>query len=88
MDQPVEAGAVGIHERLIADQCEAGTDVLSVWFRAALLQHLVQTGVPVQWLEGNEQSEAMFKAVASYPLEQGIQGLDLAAFRERLSAVF
>ena len=86
MDQTAEVGAqsVGIAAPLIAEQCEPGADVIAVFFRAVLLQHLFQAGLLDDWREGNEPTDPVFRAGAIFSMEQGIQGFDPATFIERL----
>ena len=86
MDQTAEVGAqsVGIAPPLIAEQCEPGADVIAVFFRAVLLQHLFQAGLLDDWREGNEPTDPVFRAGAIFPMEQGVQGFDPATFIERL----
>src|SRR5690349_18789279 len=76
MDQTAQAGAqsVGIAAPLIAEQCEPGVDVIAVFFRAVLLQHLFQAGLLDDWREGNEPSDPVFRAGASFPMADGIRG--------------
>ena len=90
MDQPAEEraqGGVGIAAPLIAEQCEAGADVIAVFFRAALLQRLFQSGLLDNWREGDVPTDTVFQVGASFPIEQGVQGFDPAAFVERLRSV-
>jgi hypothetical protein len=86
MDQTSEVGAqrVGIAAPLIAEQCEAGANVVAVFFRAVLLQHLFQAGLLDDWREGSEPTDPVFRVGAIFPMEQGVQGFDPAAFIERL----
>jgi hypothetical protein len=87
IDRPVESGSqggVGIAAKLIAQQCEAGADVFSVFFRATILQHLFQTELLDKWRDGNEPGDAVFQVGATFPMELGEQGFDPGAFLERL----
>jgi hypothetical protein len=89
MDQTAEVGvqgSVGIAARLIAEQCEPGANVLAVFFRAALLQHLFQAGLLDEWRKGDRPSDSVFQAGAAFPMEPGVQGFDPAAFIHRLRA--
>ena len=45
----VDHGVSGIDERMISRQCEAGADGNAVFFRAALLLYLFQSGVLDDW---------------------------------------
>ena len=71
---------VGIGAELIAQQCAPGADVNAVFFRAALLQYLFQSGHLNEWSEKNEPAAVVFHAAATFPMEQGIQGFDPAKF--------
>ena len=75
---------VGIGADMIAQQCDPGTDVNAVFFRAALLQHLFESRVLSDWREGNEPAALVFQIGAIFPLEQGLKGFDPADFIERL----
>ena len=75
---------LGFDARLISQHCEPGADVIAVFFRAALLQHFFQAGLLDDWREANELSDPVFRVAAIFPMEQGVQGFDPAAFIERL----
>ena len=81
-----EVGAqfTGIGVKLIAEQCKTSTDVLGVFFRAALIQCLFAHGFLDKWREGNGLSDPVFQVGAVYSLEQGVQGFDPTAFVGRL----
>ena len=90
IDRPDAGGAQGgasIHLRLVAEQCEAGADVLAVFFRASILQHFMQKGLLDKWPDGNELGDSVFHAGASCPMEMGDLGLDPEAFIERVRAL-
>ena len=74
MYQTAEVGAqsVGIAAPLIAEKCEAGADVIAVFFRAVLLQHVFQAGLLDDWRDGNEPADPVFRAGAIFQMEQGI----------------
>jgi hypothetical protein len=74
----------GIDVRLISQQCGPGADVNAVFFRAALLQQLFESGLLNDWREENEPAALVFQVGAIFPLEQGVQGFDPARFIERL----
>jgi hypothetical protein len=76
--------SVGINASLISDQCDPGADVNAIFFGAALLQHLFQSGLLNDWREGNEPSGVIFQLAATFPMEQGVQGFDPGEFIERL----
>lgn len=75
---------VGIGADMISKQCGPGTDLNAVFFRAALLQHLFESGMLNDWREGNEPAALVFQVGAIFPIEQGVQGFDPADFIERL----
>lgn len=75
---------VGIDARMILQQCSPGADVNAVFFRAALLQHLFESGLLNPWREGDEPVSSVFQVAAIFPIEQGVQGFDPERFIERL----
>jgi hypothetical protein len=75
---------IGIDARLISQQCDPGADASAVFFRAALLQHLFQSGLLDEWREGSKPAALVFQVGAAYPMERGVQGFDPADFMERL----
>jgi hypothetical protein len=90
IDRPARGeaqGGVGIAARLIAQQCEAGADVIAVFFRVTLLQQLFQSGLLDKWREGNEPRDPVFQVGATFPMEMGVKGFDSAAFIEHLHAL-
>ena len=72
-----------IDERLIS-RCCPDADVKAVFFRAALLRYLFESGLLNDWREGNEPAALVFQVGATFPLEHGVQGFDPAEFIERL----
>ena len=68
----------------IAPICAPGADVDAVFFRAALLQFLFQSGVLDDWREGSEPAELVFHVGAVAPFKLGVQAFDPADFIERL----
>ena len=80
----VDHGVRGIDERMISRQCEAGANVNAVFFRAALLLYLYQSGMLDDWCEGNEPVDPVFRVGAVFPMEHGVQGFDPAGFMECL----
>jgi hypothetical protein len=74
----------GIDAKIVSQQCGATADVKEVFFRAALLQHLFQSGLLDDWREGSEPAALAFQVGAVFPMEQGVQGFDPANFIERL----
>jgi hypothetical protein len=75
---------VGVDEGMISRQCGPGADVSSVFFRAALLQYLFESGVLDDWREGNELATSVFEVGASFPMERGVAGFDAGDFIGRL----
>ncbi len=75
---------IGLDAGFIAQQCDPGADVNAVFFRAALLQHMVQSGLLGDWHEGSEPATLVFQVGAAFPMEQGVQGFDVAAFIQQL----
>jgi hypothetical protein len=75
---------VGIDARMISEQCGPGADAEAVFFRAALLQHLFESGLLDDWREETEPAALVFQVGAIFPLEQGLQGFDAARFIKRL----
>jgi hypothetical protein len=74
----------GIDAKIISQQCAPATDVNAVFFRAALLQRLFQSGLLDDWREGSEPAALVFRIGAVFPMEKGIQGFDPVDFIERL----
>lgn len=75
---------VGIDARIISQQCSPGVDVNAVFFRAALLQHLFESGLLNPWREGDEPASSIFRVAAIFPIEKGVQGFDPEGFIEQL----
>ena len=75
---------VGIDAGIISRQCDPGADLNAVFFRAALLQHLFESGVLSDWCDGNDPAAVVFQVGAIFPIEHGVQGFDPADFIERL----
>lgn len=75
---------VGIDAKMISQQCGPDADVNAVFFRAALLQHLFESGLLNDWREGNEPAPLVFQIGATFPIKQGVQGFDPAEFIELL----
>lgn len=75
---------VGIDERMISQQCGPGADVNAVFFRAAMVQYLFESGLLNDWSKGNEPAALVFQVSAIFPMELGVQGFDPARFIERL----
>jgi hypothetical protein len=75
---------IGVDARMISKQYDPGADLNAVFFRAALLHHLFESGVLSDWHDGNEPAALVFRVGAIFPIEQGVQGFDPADFIERL----
>ena len=60
------------------------SDVTAVFFRAALLLHLFQSGLLDDWRKDKEPAESVFRVGAIFPIEQGVEGFDPVEFIERL----
>ena len=75
---------VAIDVGMISQQCDPGADWNAVFFRAALLHYLFESGVLNDWRDGNEPAAVVFQVGAIFPIEQGVQGFDPADFIERL----
>jgi hypothetical protein len=54
--------------------------VLAVWFRAALVEILLEQGRLDRWREGNSLRDKVFEVAASFPLPRGLENADLDAF--------
>jgi len=59
-------------------------DVNAVFFRAALLQHLFQSGLLDDWREGSEPATLVYPSRRRFPMELGVRGFDPADFMKRL----
>jgi hypothetical protein len=84
LDQNVVTQGVGFDARRISQHCEPGADVVAVFYRAALLRYCFQAGLFDDWRDGNEPSDRVFRVGATFPMDQGVQGFDPAAFIESL----
>ena len=74
---PPESAGVGVrgwNANLIADQCSQGADPLAVFYRAALLKPLLESGLLDNWRDGDSPHDVVFQALAAFPLPEGIQG--------------
>jgi hypothetical protein len=77
-------GTVGFEIALIAQQCGEGADPVAVFFRTALLQSLLQTGLLDVWRDGDRLYDVVFEAIAAFPLPHGLQGFRPEDFGEAL----
>ncbi len=77
-------GAVGFDVRLIAEQCGEGADPVAVCARVSLLQTLLHIELLDHWRDGNGPYDAVFEAIAAYPLPDGVQRFRGEDFAEAL----
>jgi hypothetical protein len=77
-------GSVGWDIRLIAGQCSQGADPLAVFFRAALLRPLLESGTLDDWRDGDHPHDVVFQALATFPLPKGIQAFRPDEFADAL----
>jgi len=82
---PEQPGAAGIDVRLIEKECQPGADVMAVFFRAALIQGLFDRGLLDECSEDGEPGDAVFRVAAAFPLEGGVQGFNLDAFKAAIA---
>jgi hypothetical protein len=75
---------MGFSQRLLAQQCSAGADVLAVFWRTSLVNIMVQQGVLDEWREGNELREPVFWGAATFPLPNGLNHFEVAEFIGKL----
>ena len=78
------SGAVGWDVRLIAGQCSKGADTLAVFFRAALLGPLLESGLLDEWRDGDRLHDVVFQALAMFPLPEGVQKFRADEFADAL----
>jgi hypothetical protein len=77
----VHGGAVSsVSLKLLASLCDPNANVLAVWFRAALVEILLQQGRLDRWREGDSLRDKVFEVAASFPLPRGLENADLDAF--------
>ena len=80
-DPRVHGGAVNsVSLKLLAGLCDVNANVLAVWFRAALVEILLQQGGLDRWREGNSLRDKVFEVAASFPLPRGLENADFDAF--------
>ena len=77
-------GAFGIDLRLLEPHCEPGSDVTAVSIRAFLLRGFLKVGLLDDWREGDGLRDTAFRVAATFPIEHGVERLDLTGFLERL----
>jgi hypothetical protein len=82
----VHGGAVSsVSLKLLGGLCDVNANVLAVWFRAALIETLLQQGPLEGWREGDSLRDRVFEVAASFPLPRGLENADLDAFVAALS---
>lgn len=77
-------GHVAFDIRLVASQCSEGADPLAVFFRAALLNPLLDGGLLKDWCDGGRPYDVVFQTLAMFPLPEGIQSFRPEEFIEAL----
>ena len=78
------ASAVSIDIKLVAPHCSPGADILAVFFRIGMLQHMLEQGMLNPWQEGDGLRSIVFDNAATFPLRIGSDGFDPDAFLEQL----
>src|ERR1035441_4144828 len=82
--QRAAPGTVGLDVRLIAGQCSQGAGPLAVFFRAALLRPLIESGLLDEWRDVERPYDVVFQAIATFPLPEGIQNFRADEFADAL----
>jgi len=77
-------GSVGWDVCLIAGQCSKGADPLAVFFRAALLRPLFESGLLDEWRDGERPYDLVFQALATFALPEGIRAFRPDEFADAL----
>lgn len=72
-------GRTAVNMKLLADLCAPKADVLAVYFRATLIDALLQQGRLDRWREGNGLVERVFEVAATFSLPQGLESANLDA---------
>jgi hypothetical protein len=65
--------------KLLAGLCDSNADVLAVWFRATLVQTLLQQGRLGRWREGKSLRDKVFEVAAEFQFPRGPGNADLDA---------
>ncbi len=60
--------------------CEEGADVAAVFFRATLINLLLDSGRLDPWRERTSLRESVYEVAARFPLPAGLQNADFDAF--------
>ena len=71
---------MAVNQSLLADLCEPNVNVLAVYFRAILVNHLAQQGRLDRWREKNGLRHSVFELAARFPLFEVPRDADLDAF--------
>jgi hypothetical protein len=75
-----QAPGRSVSEKLLAGLCDSNADVLAVWFRATLVEILLQQGRLDRWREGNSLHVKVFEVAAGFPFPKGPGNADPDAF--------
>jgi hypothetical protein len=65
--------------KLLSGLCDSNADVMAGWFRATLVETLLQQGRLDRWREGNSLRGKVFEVAAGFPFPQGPENADLDA---------
>ena len=72
--------------RLVQEQVGPDCDAISVFFRTALLKVLFQQGLLDGWREGDGLRREAFDVAATFPMDGGVESIDVTAFVEEIRA--
>jgi len=68
----------------LQDQVGLGDDAISVFFRTALLKAMFHQGLLDDWRQGAELRHVVFDVAATFPMGNGVEGFDAAAFLDEV----
>ncbi len=71
--ETAEQGSVGCDISLVADRCGKDADPLAVFVRVTLLRMLLDSGFLDDLRDGGRPNDAVFQALAAFPLPEGVQ---------------
>src|SRR4051812_48623335 len=77
-------GTVSWDISLVAGQCSQGADALAIFVRLALLGSLLDGGLLDEWREGDRPYDVVFRALATFPLPEGMQNFRADEFENAL----
>ena len=77
---PGTSAPIGICMRLLANHCDADSNVFAVCLRAMLVETLLQQGLLEEWRVGDGLRESVFEVAATIPLSRGLSDIDPKAF--------